>query len=105
MKPPGPATAIRAEIVSQYKLATYCYAVPFGLLLLGLLVPFLGKLGLLTFLPLGLAGLFFTKRGLALATKSGDREKKDVGYANLMLGFITLALGLLIVAFVYLRMK
>jgi uncharacterized membrane protein len=104
MKPLGPATAIRAEIVGYYKKATYCYAAPFGLLFLSFLVPFAGQLAFFSLLPLGLVGLLFTKRGLALATKSGDREKKDVGYANLVLGIIILVLGLLLLGIIYLRM-
>jgi hypothetical protein len=101
MQPPGPATAVRAKIVRYYKKATYCYAIPFGLLVLSFLVPFLFALWLFTLLPAGLAGLFFTKRGLVLAAKSGDREKKDVGYANLVLGITILILGLLALAFIY----
>jgi hypothetical protein len=90
-----PATAIRAEIVSCYKKATYCYATPFCLIVLAFILPdFVGGAFLLTLLPSGLAGLFFTKRGLSLSTRSGDKEKKDVGYANLVLGVIILVLGL-----------
>jgi hypothetical protein len=86
----------RADIVSCYKRATYCYAAPFCLMVLGFILPdFVGAAFLLTLLPSGLAGLFFTKRGLSLSTRSGDREKKDVGYANLILGVIILVLGLL----------
>ncbi|QKG53234.1 hypothetical protein [Hymenobacter sp. BRD67] len=105
MKPLGPATASRAEIVNYYKKATYCYAAPFGLLVLSFLIPFVGAVGLFTLLPLGLAGLFFTKRGLTLAAKNGDREKKDVGYANLVLGVIVLLFGLLALAFTYVRLS
>lgn len=101
MKPVGPATANRIEIVSFYKKATYCYITPFALLILAFVVPFLGALWLFTLLPLGMAGLFFTKRGLALAIKSGDKEKKDVGYANLILGIVILGLGLLSLGFAY----
>lgn len=70
---------------------------------MGSLVPLL--LALATLLPFGLAGLFFTKRGLALSIKSDDRQKKDVGYANLVLGSIILIIGLLVVAFAYARMS
>ena len=83
------ATPVRAQIVSYYKKATYCYAAPFVLLVLFFPV------GLMTLLPLSLAGLYFTKCGLALATKNGDQEKKDVGNANLLLGAIILTLGLI----------
>ena len=101
MKLSGPATAVRAEIVRYYKKATYCYATPFVLIVLSFLAPFSGGLGLFALLPSGLVGLFFTKCGLALSAKSGDREKKDVGYANLVLGSIILILGLLALAFIY----
>ncbi|MCC3160698.1 hypothetical protein LJ737_25905 [Hymenobacter sp. 15J16-1T3B] len=85
----------RAEIVKQYQRATYSYALPFGLLLLGFVVEVLLPLALLVWVPLGVAGLYFSKRGLTLAVSSGDQEKQDVGYANLLLGAIVLGLGLL----------
>jgi len=91
----------RTQIVANYRKATYCYASPFSLLLIGFVIPFSAFLGLLSLLPLGVAGLFFTRRGLALAVSSGDREKKDVGYANLILGVIILGLGLLWLAIAY----
>lgn len=43
----------------------------------------------------------FTKRGFVLASTSGDREKKDVGYGNFILGTIILLLGLLGLAIAY----
>ncbi|MGI4762094.1 MAG: hypothetical protein ACRYF0_15410 [Janthinobacterium lividum] len=56
----------------------------------------------LVLLPFSLAGLYFTRRGLALARTSGDREKRDIGYANLVLGIILAGLGLLGLALAYL---
>ncbi|WP_400191548.1 hypothetical protein [Hymenobacter sp. B81] len=85
----------RAQIVTCYKRATYCYALPFALGLFGVIVPFFFALALLSLLPFGLAGLFLTKRGWKLAVRSGDQEKKDVGYANFVLGGIILLLGFL----------
>jgi hypothetical protein len=102
MNPATPAAATRAEIVSFYKKATYCYAAPFALLLLGFVWEAAFGLFLLTILPSGIAGLFFTTRGLALARKSRDTEKKDVGYANVLLGGIGLIVGLLAWSLIYL---
>jgi hypothetical protein len=59
----------------------------------------------LVLLPLSLAGLYFTRRGLALARKSGDREKQDVGYANVVLGIILAGVGLLGLAVLWLRLN
>jgi 4-hydroxybenzoate polyprenyltransferase len=56
----------------------------------------------LVLLPLSLVGLYFTRRGLALARKSGDREKQDVGYANMVLGVILAGVGLLGLAVLWL---
>lgn len=87
------ALETRAAIVKNYKLATYCYATPFVCLLLGFIHFMFFPLFLITLFPLGVAGMFFTRRGLSLAVKSGDREKKDVGYANVTLGIIVLVAG------------
>ena len=93
----------RAEIVKCYGKASCCYAIPFGLLGLQLLLnlvssfdfqPFLA-LFFLSILPLSVLGIVFTKRGFALASISGDLAKKDVGYANFLLGAIMLVVGLL----------
>ena len=93
MQPAGPATLVRIQIVSCYRRATVCYLVPFCVLFLCLpAFP-------LSLLPLSLAGLYFTRRGLALARKSGDQEKLGVGYANLVLGVV---LGGLVLALAYL---
>ena len=101
MLPTRPTTEVRAKIVVFYKKASYCYAAPLGLLLLGFIAFIFATLALLLLLPLSIAGLFFTKRGLALAVKSGDQEKMDVGHANLTLGIILAVLGLLSLGFCY----
>lgn len=107
------ALQARTVIVSFYKKATYCYGLPFGFLSLQLLLnvvsnfnfqPFLA-LFFLTILPLSALGIAFTKRGFTLAVKSGDREKKDVGYANLILGSIIVVLGLVGLALGYMMTK
>ena len=93
---------VRAEIVKLYKKANYCYGAPFVFIVLQLLLnaisnldfqPFL-MLFALTIFPLSITGLVFTKRGFALASSSGDREKSNVGYANFLLGGVLLALGI-----------
>jgi hypothetical protein len=55
----------------------------------------------LALFPLAVAGLVFTIKGLRLSSYSNDYEKKDVGYANLLLGLILSALGLLALGFAY----
>ena len=103
MKEARTGTQVRAAIVGCYKKVSYCYGAPVGFLVLQLLLntvsdfnfqPFLA-LFFFAFLPLSITGLVFTKRGFILASNSGDREKKDVGYANFILGAILLMLGLL----------
>ena len=101
MEPAKTATISRTEVTGFYRKATYCYAIPFVLLVMAFIVPFLGMLGILTLVPLGAAGLFFTVRGLTIANKNGEREKKDAGYANLFLGVIIIVLGMLGLAFTY----
>ena len=100
---------VRNSIVKFYKKAIYCYTAPFGFVGLQLLVnsisdfdfqPFL-MLFFLSIVPLGILGIVYTKRGYALASSSGDREKKDVGYANFILGAIMLVLGLIAYALAF----
>lgn len=96
------AISTREQIVKNYRVATYCYLTPFSLVLVGLIWDVFLPLVLLTLLPAGAIGIFFTRRGLRLASQSGDREKKDVGYANVLLGSIVLALGVFGIAIAYL---
>jgi hypothetical protein len=63
--------------------------------------PFLA-LAFLSVLPLGILGIVFTKRGFTLAATSGDREKKDVGYSNFILGALIVIVGLVGIAFAFL---
>jgi 4-hydroxybenzoate polyprenyltransferase len=92
----GPATLARVKIVSCYHITTCCCLAPVCLLFLYFPVfP-------LALLPFSLVGLYFTRRGLALARKSGDWEKQHVGYANLVLGIILAGLGVLVLTLAYL---
>ena len=99
------ATTTRAAIVRFYLKATYSYAIPFVLLLLGFVESLFWTLSLVSFLPLGIVGLFYTKRGMNLSVSSGDREKKDVGYANLILGTIVIIIGVFNWALAYLMVN
>lgn len=56
---------------------------------------------LLSLLPLAVAGLVFTRKGLRLSSESNNREKKDVGFASLVLGLILGDLGLLALGCAY----
>jgi hypothetical protein len=78
--------------------------VPFVLILLALIgigEEVLVGIGFLSTFPLALAGLLFTVKGLRLASQSNDYEKKDVGYANLVLGLILATSGLMALGFAY----
>ncbi|TGD81239.1 hypothetical protein [Hymenobacter wooponensis] len=98
------AKSSRARIVKLYKRATYCYALPFIFLILAVIGIgeglFLGVF-CLSLLPLAVTGLVFTGRGLRLSSRSGDYEKKDVGFANVILGVILGGLGLLALGLAY----
>jgi hypothetical protein len=56
---------------------------------------------LLSLFPVGIVGLVFTIKGLRLAFRSGDYKKKDIGYANLIMGIILTAGGLLGLSLAY----
>jgi hypothetical protein len=77
-KPIPEAIRARAEIVSRYKKAVYCYLAPVIFLLLGFVWPTAFGLFLFGLLPCSIAGMVFTKHGLALAKRSGDIEKKTL---------------------------
>ncbi len=100
----GPIAKIdssRVDIVKSYKKATYSYLTPLAFLLLGFLWDSLLILSLFTVLPCSIIGLYFTRTGFKLASKQGDLEKKDVGYANMWLGVILFGLGLLGAGFAF----
>jgi len=46
-------------------------------------------------LPLGAIGLVCTGLGLRLAFQDNDYQKKDIGYANMLMGLLLVAVGLL----------
>jgi len=100
-----PAGSSRASIIRYYKKATYSYLTPIGFVVLEFLWNFLLLLALLTILPCSVLGLYFTSRGFNLARKQGDSEKKDVGYANRLLGIILFGVGLLGAGFAYLSVS
>lgn len=95
MGPIAQVVSTRANIVNFYKKATYTFLVPLGFLLFGFLWDYFLILSLLIILPCSIIGLYFTRNGFRLATKQGDLEKKDVGYANMWVGVILFGLGLL----------
>ena len=94
---------VRASISKYYILAVYSYLIPLGFLGLyfldsstfGLTGAFFLAATMLGLLPLGIVGLFFTTKGLRLAFRSGDYEKKDTGYANLIMGLIVTVGGIM----------
>ncbi|UOR07378.1 hypothetical protein MUN82_09820 [Hymenobacter aerilatus] len=90
-----------AHIVRCYKKATYSYLTPVGFVLLGFLLDFFLLPALLIILPCSIIGLHFTFKGFKLSSKLGNFEKKDVGYANILLGIILFIAGLLSAGFAY----
>ena len=89
------------HIVRYYKKATCSYLAPLGLVLLGVLLDFFLLLALLTVIPCSIIGLYFSFKGFKLSSRLGNLEKKDVGYANILLGIILFAAGLLSAGFAY----
>lgn len=103
----------RKKIRKYYTLAIYSYLAPpgfFGAFLLdsftvGLTEMFFFAIALLSLLPAGVAGLIFTEKGLKIAFTSNDYEKKDIGYANLIMGIIYIVAGLLALGLGYLMIE
>ncbi|MBD0296602.1 MAG: hypothetical protein ICV84_15620 [Flavisolibacter sp.] len=93
----------RERISKQYRLAIYSYLSPVGLFGLHIVDAYTFRLtdalffavAVLSLLPSGCAGLFFTAKGIAMAVKNNDYQKKDIGYANLTMGIIIVIAGLL----------
>ncbi len=59
----------------------------------------------LSLVPAGCTGLFFTIKGLMLAFKNNDYQKKDIGYANLIMGIIIVFAGLFAAALTYMMVS
>lgn len=85
----------------QYKIALYCYGAPFLLILFlldsltfDLTEMFFFALFLFAMFPVGLIGVIFNVIGLISSFKINDHQKKDFGLNNLLIGGITLILGL-----------
>ena len=103
----------RSKITKYYSRAIYSYLLPpgfFGLFLVdiftfGLTQMFFFAVALLSLLPAGAAGLFFTVKGLRISFKSNDYEKKDIGYANLIMGIIYFVAGLLGLGLAYIMVE
>jgi hypothetical protein len=100
---------IRNQIKKNYRIAVLSYSLPFISLFLYMLDSSTFNLTgmyffvffLLGALPLGIVGLFFTVKGLIISRKSNDYVKKDIGYANLTMGIIMAAGGMLGFGFMY----
>ncbi|QHT71287.1 hypothetical protein GXP67_33850 [Rhodocytophaga rosea] len=103
----------RKKISWYYTLAIYSYLSPiglFGLFLLdsftfGLTESFFFGATLLGLLLAAIASLFFTVKGLRIAFKTNDYEKKDIGYANLIMGVIYCIAGLLALGYTYIMIE
>lgn len=109
MKQETNGRGVRARISKYYTIAVYCYLLPPGFLglyfldfsTIGLTGAFFLATTVLSLLPVGVVGLLCTVKGLKLAFKSGDHEKKDIGYANLIMGLILAVGGLISLGLTY----
>ena len=100
----------RQRITRQYLLAVGCYLAPAVFFVVSLIDSatfdltdnlFFG-VAILSLLTCGCVGLFFSARGMGMAFKNKDYPKKDVGYANLLMGLIVATAGVLAMGFIYL---
>ena len=99
----------REKITRQYCAAVYSYlfpALPLGLHVIDAYTfrvtgTFFLALAFGSLLPAGCIGLYFTIKGLRLAFKNKDYEKKDSGYANLIMGIVIVLAGLLAAGILY----
>lgn len=86
-----------------YRLAVYSFVLPFAFLGLfmidswtfGLTNSFFLALFSICLLPAGIIGLFFNYKGYRIAHKEHHNIKKDIGYANFIMGLIILFCGVL----------
>ncbi|MDX5443026.1 MAG: hypothetical protein LPJ89_04500, partial [Hymenobacteraceae bacterium] len=91
------------------RIAIFCFVIPFiflGLLLIDSLTfdltgAFFFSLFLITLLPLGVIVFVFTCKGLRISFKENNYQKKDIGYANLIMGLIIIGCGVLGLGFAY----
>ena len=101
MKTSSQTSGNTTHIVRYYKIATYSYLTPIGFVLLGFLLDFFLLLALLTALPCSIIGFYFTFKGFRLSRLQDNSEKKDVGYANILLGIILFIVGLFGAGYAY----
>ncbi|UOQ70670.1 hypothetical protein [Hymenobacter cellulosilyticus] len=110
MDPIAESKLSRQRIEKLYKTALYSYSAPFALAGGGLLASFVSDeaerfffaAAALSLLPLVIVGLVCTIIGLRVAFATSDYQKKDIGYANLIMGLILFALAFLGMGFAYL---
>ncbi|MDJ1473543.1 hypothetical protein [Xanthocytophaga flava] len=99
----------RQRITKQYQWAMYSYLAPVVLFVLylidanifGLTKMFFFAISLMSLIPSACVGLFFTVRGVVMVFKTNDYQKKDIGYANLLMGIIMAFAGVIAVGFLY----
>lgn len=101
----------RNKITRFYKIALYAYISPIILLgisildscTLDLAASYFLPAFIFTLLPSGVVGIIFTIFGSKISFKEKDYEKKDTGYANLIMGIVMSVIGLLASGFIYMR--
>ena len=103
--PPVPNLAYRIKITKFYRLALICYTGPLILFPIGLVSELTHGLGIISVFPLSLIGITYTVLGFKISVKHHDIEKKDIGYANLLLGLVMTLVGALIFAFLFIKLQ
>lgn len=90
------------KITQLYRTALCCYVFPFFFILLMIIDvntfhatdAFFFFVFLFSIFPLSIVGLVFNMLGLRLSRKMNHVHKKNIGYANLMLGIPMFIVGL-----------
>ena len=105
--------AAQDKIKKYYRIAVYSYVLPF--ILLGLYIidsstfdlteMFFFAAFLISLLPLGALGLACSIYGMVLSNRVNNNIKKDIGYANLIMGIIITMGGFLGMAIAYLMLN
>ncbi|MFT2010219.1 hypothetical protein ACMA1I_16210 [Pontibacter sp. 13R65] len=97
-------------ITYNYRIAVYSFIIPFLFLVLYLIDSwtfnftniFFLAVFIISLFPSGITGLLFTYKGLRRLFKENNYEKKDIGYANLIMGIIITGCGIVGLGLAYL---
>ena len=105
--------AAQEKIKKCYRIAVYSYILPFILLgqyiidssTFDLTEMFLFAAFWISLLPLGALGMACSIYGMVLSNRVNNNIKKDIGYANLIMGIIIIIGGLVGMGLAYLMLN